>query len=261
MEKQRVQEQFSLEGKVSIMTGAGRGMGHTMALALADAGSAVVCTDMNLSAAQETAARISELNRRAIALKLDVTSEQDIRNAVDTTLEQFGRIDVLVNNAGIHIGGEFPPEDLDRKYWDETIAVNLTGPFLCAQAAGRHMIKQQFGRIINISSVSASVVNKLTDRHPISYCASKAGLTMLTKTLAVEWARYNITVNAIAPAYTKTPILNPDPAIRSEMTSSIPMARLGNPEDLAGTIVYLASDASRFVTGHTLVIDGGLTCW
>jgi len=261
MKKDGAKKQFSLECKVSIVTGAGRGLGKAMALALANAGSTVACADMDLKGAEETADQISKLGRKAVALRADVTSEQDIQNMIDTTVEQFGRIDILVNNAGIHIGGEFPPEDLDRQYWDKTIAVNLTGAFLCAQAAGRQMIKQKSGRIINISSISALVVNRLTDRHPISYCVSKAGLTMLTKTLAVEWAEHNITVNAIAPAYTKTAILHPDPAIRAEMVNSIPMARLGEPEDVAGTVVYLASDASRFVTGHTLVIDGGLTCW
>ena len=261
MNQGAVARQFSLEGKVSIMTGAGGGLGQTMALALADAGSTVVCADMDLKGAEETAGQISELDRTAIALKADVTIEQDIRNMVDTTVERFGRIDVLVNNAGIHIGGEFPPEDLDREYWDKTLAVNLTGPFLCAQAAGRQMIKQRSGRIINVASMSALVVNKLTDRHPISYCASKAGLVMLTKTLAVEWAEHSITVNAIAPSYMNTAILHPHPVRKAEMVDCIPMGRLGEPQDLEGTIVYLASDASRFVTGHTLVIDGGLTCW
>ena len=261
MQKGGIRKQFSLEGKVSIITGAGRGLGQAMALALADAGSIVVCTDMNLKSAEETVSQISELDQKAIALKVDVTSEEDIQNMVNVAVETFGSVDVLVNNAGIHIGGEFCPEDLDRKYWDKTIAVNLTGPFLCAQAAGRQMIKQKSGKIINISSLSSFIVAKLTDRHPISYNAAKGGVTMLTKTLAVEWAKYNITVNAIAPVFTKTAILNPDPVLRAEMVNGIPMGRLGNPEDLEGTIVYLASDASRFVTGHTLIIDGGYLCW
>jgi NAD(P)-dependent dehydrogenase (short-subunit alcohol dehydrogenase family) len=180
---------------------------------------------------------------------------------VRQAISHFGRIDILVNNAGIHIGGDFPPEALDKQYWDKTLAVNLTGAFLCCQTVGKHMIKRKRGKIINLASISGMVVNRLTNRHPLSYCVSKAGVVMLTKVLAAEWARYNINVNAIAPTYCKTAIINPDPAIQAEMMRDIPMGRLGNPEDLAGTVVYLASAASDFVTGHMLLVDGGYTVW
>lgn len=252
---------FNLSGKVAIVTGAARGLGKTMAMALAEAGADIICADVNLKGARETTEEIEKLDRKSLALKVDVSSQNDIERMAEQAAEKFGHIDILVNNAGIHIGGEFSPEGLDKKYWDKTLNVNLTGTFLCSQTVGRYMIKQKKGKIINVASVSGMVVNRLTNRHPLSYCVSKAGVIMLTKVLAVEWAKYDINVNAIAPAYMRTAILNPDPKNRAEMVRDIPMGRLGEPEDLRGTVVYLASDASHFVTGHTLFVDGGYTAW
>ena len=252
---------FSLDGKIGIITGAAQGLGKAMALAFAEAGAHVVCADINMEGARETARQIKDFDQESLAVRLDVTSSEEIERMVEETVLRFGKIDILVNNAGINLGGEFPPETLQRGYWDKTLDVNLTGPFLCAQATGRQMIRQRKGKIINMASMSGLVVNRLTDRHPISYCVSKAGIIMLTKVLAVEWARYNINVNAIAPTYMKTTMIHPDPKIQQEMIRDIPLNRLGQPEDLKGTAVYLASPASDFVTGHTLLIDGGYTAW
>lgn len=253
---------FDLFGKTAIITGSGRGLGRAMAYALASAGSNVVIVDIDAASAKKTAGGIQDKYKvKTIFLTVDVSSEGQISGMVKDTLKVFSRVDILVNNAGIHVGGDFPPEELDRKFWDRTMAVNLTGPFLCARLIGREMIKQKRGKIINIASISGLVVNRLTGRHPISYCVSKAGVIMMTKALAVEWAKYNINVNAIAPTYFKTAIINPDPKIQNEMIRDIPMGRLGNPDDLAGTVIYLASGASDFVTGHTLLVDGGYTGW
>jgi len=233
-----------------------------MAVALASAGADLVIADMALDQAEETASKIGkETNVSCLAVRADISLENDVGQMVQKALERFGKIDILVNNAGIHIGGDFPPEALARKYWDKTLAVNLTGAFLCCQAVGKHMIERKTGKIVNIASMSGMVVNRLTNRHPLSYSVSKAGVIMLTKVLAAEWAKYNINVNAIAPTYFKTAIIHPAPNIQAEMIRDIPMGRLGNPEDLSGTVVYLASAASDFVTGHTILVDGGYTAW
>ena len=252
---------FDLREKVAIVTGAGRGLGKAMALALAEAGADIVCTDVNNESAEKTAEEIRRLNRKALAFKVDITLQEDIEKMAGESVKELKHIDILVNNAGIHIGGEFPPEELDKKYWDKTLDVNLTGTFICSQIIGRQMIKQKAGKIINIASMSGLVVNRLTNRHPLSYCVSKAGVIMLTKVLAVEWAKHNINVNAIAPTYIETAILNPDPEIQKEMVQDIPLGRLGKADDLKGAIVYLASGASDFITGHTLMVDGGYTAW
>lgn len=252
---------FDLTGKLAIVTGAARGLGSAMALALAEAGADIVCVDVDIDEAKKTTEKIRKLGKDSLSLKVDVGSVKDVKQMTEQTVEKIGHIDILVNNAGIHIGGDFSPEDLDKKYWDRTLNVNLTGAFLCSQAVGRQMINQKKGKIINIASMSGMVVNRLTNRHPLSYCVSKAGLIMLTKVLAVEWAKYNINVNAIAPTYTRTAILHPDPEIQAEMFRDIPMGRLGEPEDLRGAVVYLAADSSDFVTGHTLLVDGGYTAW
>lgn len=252
---------FDLHGKMAVVTGAAQGLGEVMALALAEAGADIVCVDMNIEGVRKTAKAVKKHKSRAFPLKVDISSQEDIKRMVKTAIRKFGRIDILVNNAGIHIGGDFPPEKLYRKFWDRTLEVNLTGTFLCSQAVGRQMIEQKKGKIINIASMSGIVVNRLSNRHPLSYCVSKAGVIMLTKVLAAEWAKYNITVNSIAPAYMKTAILHPSPEIRAEMVRDIPTGRLGKPEDLKGAVVYLASEESNFVTGHTLFVDGGYTVW
>ena len=252
---------FNLTGRVALVTGAARGLGRVMASALAEAGARLVIADINGPGAQDAATALQASGHDALPLTVDVALPAGAHRMVQETLGACGRIDILVNNAGINRGGEFPPEDLGLDIWDAVLQVNLTGVFLCAQAVGRQMIQQDGGKIINIASMSGIIVNRLTDRHPLAYSVTKAGVIMLTKVLAVEWAKHNINVNAIAPTYFKTEILHPDPNIQAEMVNYIPMGRLGEPAELAGTVVYLASEASNFVTGHVLLVDGGYTAW
>jgi NAD(P)-dependent dehydrogenase (short-subunit alcohol dehydrogenase family) len=253
---------FDLTNKTAIVTGAARGLGRAMALALAGAGARVCVADRNDVGARQVADEIQGLGRPGLALQCDVTDAASVRDMVETTAHELGGLDILVNNAGINRGGEFPPEQLSQEIWDDVLQVNLTGVFLGAQAAGRWMIGQgRPGKIINMASISGLVVNHLTDRHPLSYCVAKAGVIMLTKVLAVEWAKHHINVNAIAPAYFRTEMIHPDPHIQAEMVRDTPMRRLGEPSDLAGTVLYLACSASDFVTGHTLLVDGGYTAW
>jgi NAD(P)-dependent dehydrogenase (short-subunit alcohol dehydrogenase family) len=254
-------DQFDLTAKVALVTGAARGLGLVMATALAEVGARLVIADINRSGAQSAAAGLRAAGHEAMALRVDVSDGADVERMVEETLRACDRIDILINNAGINRGGEYPPENLGLDIWDSVLAINLTGSFLCAQAVGREMIRQGGGKIINITSISGLVVNRLTDRHPLPYCVSKAGVVMLTKVLAVEWARHKITVNAIAPGYFRTAMLNPDPKIQAEMVRDTPIGRLGEPAELAGTVVYLASEASSCVTGHVLLVDGGYTVW
>lgn len=252
---------FGLTDRVALVTGAARGLGLAMARALADAGARLAIVDVNGEALEKSAALLLASGSEAVSLTADISRPDEVDRMVDGALSAYGRIDILVNNAGINRGGEHVPEDLGLDIWDEVLAVNLTGSFLCAKAVGRQMICQGGGKIINIASMSGLVVNRLTDRHPLAYCVSKAGVVMLTKVLAVEWAQHNINVNAIAPTYFRTEILHPDPRIQAEMARHIPIGRLGDPSELAGTVVYLASEASSFVTGHVLLVDGGYTAW
>jgi NAD(P)-dependent dehydrogenase (short-subunit alcohol dehydrogenase family) len=252
---------FDLTDQVALVTGAARGLGQAMATALAEAGARLVIADINGPGAQAAVAALQSSGHDALPLTVDVAQPPDVDRTVHEALSVYGRIDILVNNAGIHRGGDSLPEDLDLNDWNVMLDVNLTGVFLCAQAVGRQMIRQGGGKIINMASMSGIIVNRLTGRHPLAYSVTKAGVIMLTKVLAVEWAKHNINVNAIAPTYFKTEMLNPDPKIRAEMVNDIPMGRLGELADLAGTVVYLASEASNFVTGHVLLVDGGYTAW
>ena len=254
-------KEFSLEGRVAIVTGAGRGLGEAMSKALAQAGADLVIAELDESTGENTAHDIEKLGRKAVSLKIDVTSADDIQRLTETTIKEFGKIDILVNNAGYSKGGDYLPQDLPRELWDKVIDINLNGVFLCSQTIGKQMIAQKRGKIINIASINAFVVNKITGKLPFAYCVSKAGVVMLTKVLATAWAKHNINVNSIAPTYFETPMSDLGPVRTKEIEEMTPMGRFGKPEELDGTIVYLASDASDFVTGHTLVVDGGYTLW
>lgn len=252
---------FDLEGRVAIVTGAAQGLGEAMAEALAGAGASIIIADVNIAEAKKAAEKLMSSGAKVMAKKVDVSKGSDIDRLVEGTLSEFQSIDILVNNAGINQGGEFPPESLDERIWDKVMEVNLRSVFLCCKRVGKVMIKQRKGKIINLASIAGLAVTHLTDRHPLAYCVSKAGVIMLTKVLASEWAKYNINVNAIAPTYFKTAMINPDARIQTEMIRDIPMGRLGEPKELGGTVIYLASVASDFVTGHTLLVDGGYTVW
>jgi len=255
-------ELFSLAGQTAIITGAAQGLGKAMSEAFVSAGANVVIADINEEAASETAEKLSGKGPQVKAVYVDISSEKSVAEMVDFTLQNFGKIDILVNNAAI-AGGEPSPEELDKEFWDKIMAVDLTGSFLCCKAVGNHMIKQRHGKIINMASISGLVVQRLTGKHNPAYSVAKAGVMMLTKVLAGEWAKYNINVNAIAPTWfdTEMGMAKKSPAQQTEMLRDIPMARIGKPKDLVGTALYLASDASSFITGHTVVIDGGYTVW
>ena len=251
---------FNLNGRTAVITGAARGLGKAMAEALAANGAKVLIAEIDEDEAVKTARQLSENGLDAAAVYVDVTSEDSVNEMMESALEKFSKIDILVNNAGIG-GGEPVPENLKKEVWDKIIAVNLTGCFLCSKIVGQQMIKRKYGKIINIASMSGIIVNRLTGKHNPAYCVSKAGVIMLTKVLAAEWAKYSINVNAIAPTYFDTEMANKAPELVAEMQSDIPMGRLGRPEELGGTVVYLASEASDFVTGHTILVDGGYTVW
>lgn len=252
---------FNLEGKTALVTGAGSGLGRAMALALGEAGADVAVVDINADTLRETASEIEKTGRRSLPIEADVSTIGDVNGMVEKTVEVFGKMDIAVNNAGIS-GGGIPAEEIDEELWKRLIDVNLTSVFWCARAEGRQMIKQRKGKIINMASMSGFIVNKSIPA--TSYCTGKGGVVMMTKALATEWARFNINVNAIAPGYFRTPLtmkLWENPVTYGEMIEMTPMRRIGDPPELAGTVVFLASEASDYITGHILVIDGGYTLW
>ncbi len=248
---------YELSNRKAIVTGAGQGLGQAMAMALAEAGADVVIADINIDTAQQTAAEIEKLGRKSLVVKMDVSKSDEINQAIDMVIKEFGRTDILVNNAGIN--RRVPAEKMSETDWRKVIDVNLTGVFLCSQAVGRQMIKQKSGRIINIASMSGMVLNRGVTQ--IAYYAAKAGVIMLTKALAVEWAKYNIWVNSISPGWMRTSLVESefiaDKKRYQEIIEDTPMRRFGEPKELGPAVVYLASEASSFVTGENLVIDGG----
>ena len=255
MEKVSFSE-FDLSGKVAIVTGAGRGMGCHIALALAKYGSDLVICSRTTSELEKTKEEIERFGRKVLIHRMDVTKIPEIHFMVEESLMTFGHIDILVNNAGVNIPQS--AVDVTEETWDQIIDTNLKGLFFCAQAVGKVMIQQKKGKIINISSQSGSV--GLPQR--AAYCSSKGGVNLLTKVLAIEWAKYNIHVNAIAPTYIETPMTKPmleKDEFRKYVMGNIPLGRVGKPEDVIGAVIYLASEASNMVTGHVLLIDGGWT--
>ena len=249
---------FDLTGKVSLVTGAATGLGQSMAQALAAQGSDIVIADMNLDLAKQTAEEIArEYNVQTQALQVNVANEEQVIAMYDAIIEKFGKIDVLVNNAGIC--QKIKALDQSLADWQRTFDVNVNGVFLCAKYAAPHMIKNGGGSIVNIASMSGYIANTEAQ---CAYNASKAAVVMITKCLASEWVEYNIRVNAIAPGYMKTAMTKPifeEGGELAHVLNYVPMKRLGNPEELGGVVVLLASDASSFTTGATYLVDGGYT--
>ncbi|TBL74641.1 SDR family NAD(P)-dependent oxidoreductase [Paenibacillus thalictri] len=254
-------EKFSLLGKVTIVTGAAMGLGKAMATALAEAGSHIVIADMNLEAARKTAAEIEAMGVTTLPVHVDVTDEDQVNRMVETVINTFGQIDSLFNNAGIAL--HIPVEEMPYSSWLNMMNVNLNSVFLVSKAVGQVMIRQKKGTIINTSSMSGIIVNM--PQAQCAYNTSKAGVIMLTKSLASEWAPHHIRVNTIAPGYMKTELTKPYFEGNSEMVRQwmelTPMKRPGNPDELGGLAVYLASEASSFVTGSVFVVDGGYSVW
>jgi NAD(P)-dependent dehydrogenase (short-subunit alcohol dehydrogenase family) len=265
-------KEYNLEGKVAIVTGAGRGIGKGIALTLAEAGADITVAARTLEQIEATAKEIRKLGRKALAVPADVTNKNQVANVVEQAVAQFGRIDILVNNAGVPILKpiSFVPgmklegwqtadswdTPLSEEEWHLVLNTNLTSAFLFAQAVGPHMLRQKKGKIINTSSNSA----ELAPPYFSAYCVSKAGLSMFTRCLATEWAPYNICVNAVGPGSVLTelsaPVLN-DPERKKFILERIPLGRVGETREIGLLVVYLASEASDWVTGQTFYIDGG----
>lgn len=245
-----------LKDKVVLITGARRGMGKADALLMAEAGAKVVLADISQEECQQVADEIKKAGGQALALKCDVSKQKEVEEMVKKTVKEFGRLDILVNNAGVC---QFKPFlEMTEEEWSRTLDINLKGYFLCAQAAAKEMAKQKSGVIVNIASIVMGQIGKGM-AGLAHYSASKGGIAALTKTLAVELAPYNIRVNAIAPGAIDTPMANSsaDPKILEPLLAAVPMKRIGKAEEIASTVLFLASDASSYITGSIVVVDGG----
>ena len=247
---------FDVTGRKALVTGAGRGIGRVLAVALAEAGCDVSILVRNVKDAEPTVKEIRRLGRQGLAVQADVRKKGQVDKAFADTVQQLGRLDICVNNAGISM--QKPAEEMPEEDWDNILDTNMKGVFLGCQAAARIMLPQRQGSIINIASLSGSAVN--VPQKQAVYNTSKAGVVMLTKSLAVEWAPHGVRVNSISPGYIKTEMtLAGMSHFFPAWESLTPMGRLGEPEELRGAVLFLASDASSYVTGHDLVIDGGYT--
>ena len=249
--------QFGLSGRVALVTGAARGLGRAISLALANAGADVALGLRDVRADSGLAAEIRKMGRKALPLQMDISRMEQIFSAVDETAKEFGRIDILVNNAGI--GPENLAENVREEDFDATLAVNLKGAFFASQAVGRLMIEQKNGKIINLSSQAAFAALPTES----IYCMTKAAVAHLTKCLAVEWGKYGINVNAVAPTFIRTPGTESalsDAAFHADTVERIAaLHRIGEPMEVAGAVVFLASPAASLITGETILIDGGWT--
>jgi NAD(P)-dependent dehydrogenase (short-subunit alcohol dehydrogenase family) len=246
---------FDLSGKCGYVTGGGSGLGRAIANGLAESGAAVVVSDINSEAAETVAMEIRTRGGNALALRTNVTRQDEVDALVSTTITRLGRLDFAFNNAGIL--KIVRPEDLSEKEWRDELDVDLTGVFLCTQAAGRYMIAHGGGKIVNTASISGMVVNS-----GLTYSVAKAGVIQLTRVLAFRWAKHQVYVNCVSPGYIRTGMTAPHLArseVEQEMLRQTPLRRLGEPHDVVGAALFLASPASDFVTGQNLIVDGGVT--
>jgi NAD(P)-dependent dehydrogenase (short-subunit alcohol dehydrogenase family) len=248
---------FDLSGKVAVVTGSTKGIGRGLALGLAGHGADLVVTSRSQLDCETTAEEIRALGRRVLPRSCDVTDRQGVEDLAAAVLSEFGRVDILVNNAGTAVTK--PAEDLTEEDWDRVIDVDLKGVFLCSTIFGRHMIVQRAGKIVNV----ASILGLVGEKQLLPYCAAKGGVVQITRALALEWAKYNVQVNALCPSYVKTAMNEADivgnERVYNHIIGKTPMRRLGEVEELVGPLVLLASDASSYMTGQTLVVDGGWT--
>ena len=250
-------ELFDLSGRVAIVTGGSRGLGEEMAEGLAEAGASLMICARRQQWLGPTIENFRARGFKVAGMICDGATPSEVQDVVDTTIERFGKIDILINNAGISWAAE--PESMPLDKWQKVIDTNLTGTFLFSQAAGKEMLKQQSGCIINIASI-AGMVGSVSTSHWAGYAASKAGIIGLTRELAATWARNGIRVNAIAPGYFHSRLA--DPAIvhaEPQIKATSPIPRVGNTGELKGAAVFLASDAASYITGQTIVVDGGRT--
>jgi NAD(P)-dependent dehydrogenase (short-subunit alcohol dehydrogenase family) len=254
-------EKFRLDNKVAVITGAARGIGFATADALSDAGATVVITDMDEAAARAARDQLLAKGRKASSMKLDVTNPREVERVHADILQSHGRVDVLVNNAGIAISF-IPAETMDDATWLKVLDVNLNGTFWCARTFGKAMLQQGAGSIVNVGSMSGDIVNYPQEQ--AQYNASKAAVHHLTKSLAAEWASRGVRVNAVAPTYIETELTREvakDASISQHWIDGTPMARMGQPSEIASVILFLASDAASLMTGSIVTVDGGYTCW
>lgn len=268
-----IPQEFSVEGKAAIVTGAGRGIGRAIATTLAEAGADVAVISRTRAQIEETAHAIEKLGRKALALRLDVSREEQVEQGVEQVVAAFGRVDILCSNAGIFLtrpvavspdelipgadlAGDEASKPIRLEDWRKVLDTNLTAALLFARAVGPHMIRQRKGKVVITSSTAGEEGQNFLS----AYCVSKAGLNSLTRCLASEWGQFNITVNAIAPGMIRTDMIKPfeaDPAIISHSISLVPLGRLGEPREVALLALFLASDASSYISGQVFTVDGG----
>ena len=245
---------FDLKGKTAMVTGATRGLGREIALALAESGADLVLSD--IQDPKDTAAAIQKIGGRLLIVQADITAEDQVKDLAKKAVAENGRVDILVNNAGVSQLSYTATEDLSKSEWDQIIKINLTGTFLCCKHVGKAMIEAGGGSIVNIATTAGiSGVHRAP-----AYSASKAGVILLTKSLALEWAKYHIRVNAVAPHYLETPLtegLRASEKVYAGIIKQIPMKRFGQPSEITGAVIYLASQASSYTTGSVMVVDGG----
>lgn len=263
LEVKPILERFRLDGKVALVTGGGQGIGRAFAHALGEAGAAVAVVDLGAEYAEQVADELTKKGVEAMAITADVTRTGQIQHMIDKILGRWGRLTIGVNNAGI--GDWTAAEEVSEENWDRIMNLNLKGVFLCAQAEGRVMMEAGYGKIINTASMSGHIVN--TPQKQLVYNTSKAGVLHLTRSLAAEWAPRGVRVNSISPGYTRTLLVDnllATPAGQSmlpEWMRLVPMNQMAEVTDLQGAVVYLASEASDYMTGHDMVIDGGYCTW
>ncbi len=242
-----------LQNKIAIVTGAGQGIGQTIAVRLAQEGAEVIVSDINLQGVEQTASQIRQMDRKSLAVKVDVANFEDVQAMVQKSTEEFGRVDILVNNAGVTKDNLLVR--MTQQQWDWVISVNLKGTFNCTKAVAPHMMRNRYGRIINI----ASVIGLVGNAGQANYAASKAGIIGLTKSVAKELASRGITVNAVAPGYIQTEMTERLPEqVKETLLKTVPLRRPGLPQDVAGVVVFLASDDASYITGQVINIDGGM---
>lgn len=249
---------LSLEGKTAIVTGGGTGIGRSIALTFAAAGANVVVCSRTLANLEKVAEEVKALGRRSLAVRTDVTQKTDVDNMVQRVMDEFGAIDILVNDAGVWLAGEVL--DFSEEAWDRTMDINIKGCYLCCQAVGKKMVERKRGNIISIASTNSFVLGK----EEAPYSVSKAGMVMLIRGLAKELVSYNIRVNAVAPGWVRTEMSReiwsqPESEYAKQEMARIPMGRLAEPSDVANAALFLASDLSSYITGATIVVDGGFT--